>query len=332
MTADEFVPPWWLKNPHLQTLWASLCPLPRPPEFHRQHLELPDGDFLVLDWSRNPGLDSPLVLILHGLEGSSNSNYIGRLVLQLSGQGYQCLVMHFRGCGGRPNRLQRTYHSGETRDLNMLFGWLRRAWPRRPLAVAGYSLGANVLLKWLGEQQQQAPIQAAIAVCPPMRLEICARRLEHGLSRLYQASLIHGLKRKALQKYRHRNSPLDLKRVARARTFYEFDDAVTAPLHGFAGVDDYYQQSSSRPYLKSIRTPLLIISARDDPFMTEAVLPGQDELAPGTRLEVTRHGGHVGFIAARGIFGYAYWLDQRISAYLREILADGNQQPASAAG
>ena len=320
MIADDFVPPWWLKNPHLQTLWASLCrPHPKP-HYHRQQLELTDGDFLELDWSQNPGPDTPLVVILHGLEGSSRSGYVRALVQHLSGLGWQCLVMHFRGCGGTPNRLLRTYHSGETQDLNTVIRWLRQAWPRRPLAVVGYSLGANVLLKWLGEQQQRAPVQAAVAVCPPLCLDLCARCLERVFSRVYQAALMHALKRKMVQKYRHRSAPLDWGRVLRAKTFFEFDDAVTAPLHGFTGAGDYYRRSSSRPYLGSIRKPVLILSSRDDPFMTAALLPAEDELAPGTMLEITRHGGHVGFIAARGAFGYAYWLEQRISGYLREYL------------
>ncbi len=135
MISASFVPPWWLKNPHLQPLWASIYRWRPTPEFHRQHLELADGDFLELDWSQNPGPGSPLILILHGLEGSSRSTYVGRLVQQLSRQGYQCLVMHFRGCAGHPNRLLRTYHSGETQDLDCIIRWLRRAWPRRPMAV-----------------------------------------------------------------------------------------------------------------------------------------------------------------------------------------------------
>ena len=319
--SESFTPPWWLKNPHLQTLWASLCSPGTDAEYQRQHLELADGDFLELDWSPNPGNNGPIVLILHGLEGSSHSNYVRRLVLNLYPQGFQCMVMHFRGCGGSTNRLQRTYHSGETGDLDLIIRWLRQAYPDRPIAVIGYSLGANVLLKWLGEQRDQAPIQAAVAICPPLRLEVCARRLERGLSRVYQLLLLKSLINKVLRKYRHRTSPLDLNRVAEARTFYEFDDAVTAPLHGFASADEYYRQSSSRPYLKTIRKPCLIISSFDDPFMTPEVLPSTDELGPRSQLEITRYGGHVGFVAARGLFAIRFWLEQRIILYLNSVLS-----------
>jgi predicted alpha/beta-fold hydrolase len=319
--SESFTPPWWLKNPHLQTFLGSLYSPGTDPKFQHQHLELPDGDFLQLDWSQNPGNDTPIVLILHGLEGSSRSSYVRRLVLDLYPQGYQCLVMHFRGCGGHVNRLQRTYHSGETQDLDLITRWLRHTYPNRPIAVIGYSLGANVLLKWLGEQRDKAPIQAAVAVCPPLRLEVCARRLEHGLSRIYQMLLLKSLVNKISEKYRHRTSPLDLNRVAKARTFFEFDDAVTAPLHGFASADEYYRQSSSRPYLKSIRRPSLIISTFDDPFMTPEVLPHIDELGPQSQLEITRYGGHVGFIAARGFFGIRFWLEQRIRLYLSSVLS-----------
>ncbi len=319
--SETFTPPWWLKNPHLQTLWASLCSPSTDPGYQRQHLELPDGDFLELDWCRNPGSDAPIVLILHGLEGSSRSSYVRRLALDLYPQGYQCLIMHFRGCGDHPNRLQRTYHSGETGDVDLITRWLRHAYPARPIAIIGYSLGANVLLKWLGEQQDSAPIQAAVAICPPLRLEVCARRLEHGFSRVYQKLLLKSLINKILSKFQHRASPLDLTRVARAKTFFEFDDAVTAPLHGFASADEYYRQSSSRPYLKSIHKPCLIISSSDDPFMTPEVLPKLNELGPQSQLEITRYGGHVGFVAARGFFGIRFWLEQRISRYLNSLLS-----------
>lgn len=322
MAPAAFRPAWWLPGGHAQTLWASLCrPRPRP-RLHRQRLELPDGDYLDLDWS--PGdPQSPLVLLLHGLEGSARSSYARALVHHLTGAGMQCLVMHFRGCGGRANRLSRTYHSGETGDLDRVVRWLKRHWPRRRLAAVGFSLGGNVLLKWLGEQGARAPVDAAVAVCVPMDLAVCADRLERGFSRLYRWRLVRGLRRKVLAKFCRRDGPLDLARVRRARGFREFDDRVTAPLHGFADAGDYYRRSSSRSFLPGVRRPTLILHAEDDPFMTSAVLPLPAEIPDAVTLEVSPHGGHVGFVEGRGPLGLApgYWLEERIAAYLAMRLA-----------
>ena len=295
---------------------------PRP-AFARQRLELPDGDFLDLDWGLATQAESPLVMILHGLEGSARSSYVRSLAHHLGVAGWQSLVMHFRGCSGAPNRLARSYHSGETSDLDRVVRWLRRQWPHRPLAVVGYSLGGNVLLKWLGEHGVGAPVDAAVAVCVPMELAVSARRLDQGLSRVYRWRLVRDLRRKVLAKFRYRPGALDLTRVSEARGFREFDDAVTAPLHGFDGVDHYYRDSSARRFLAAIRRPTLIVHALDDPFMTPEVLPAPGSVPIGVRLEVSRHGGHVGFVAGGGPLGLLprYWLDTRISAYLNERLA-----------
>lgn len=198
-----FKPAWWLPGGHAQTLWGSLCrPLPRP-ALHRQRLELPDGDFLDLDWSRSAADASrPLVLILHGMEGSSRSSYVRGLVAQLEHEGLAAVVMHFRGCSGTPNRLERTYHSGETGDLALVSRWLRRHWPERPIAAAGFSLGGNVLLKHLGEHSQTVALDAAAVACVPMQLAVCAQRLDKGLSRIYGRRLLKLLKAKLAAKYR----------------------------------------------------------------------------------------------------------------------------------
>ena len=235
--------------------------------------------------------------------------------------------MHFRGCSGQVNRLPRTFHSGETGDLDLIVRWLRQHWPHRPLAVVGYSLGGNVLLKWLSERGDHADVAAAVAVSVPMDLGICADRMERGFSRLYLRLLVGSLRRKVLAKYRQRPAaaPIDLERVRRARGFREFDDLVTAPLHGFLDAQDYYRRSSSKGLLGGIRRPTLIIHARDDPFMTPGVLPSPATLPPQVHLEVSTHGGHVGFVAGCGLMGLRpdYWLDRRIAGFLCGRLLTG---------
>jgi predicted alpha/beta-fold hydrolase len=238
--------------------------------------------------------------------------------------GWRALVMHFRGCSGEPNRLARSYHSGETGDLQTVVTWLRQREPETPLAAVGYSLGGNVLLKWLGEQGERAPLTAAVAVSVPFQLAGAAERMQQGFSRVYQWVLLRSLRRNALRKFRDWHPPpVDLARVRRMRSFWSFDDGVTAPLHGFADVHDYYRRASSRQFLAAIRVPTLILQARDDPFMTASVIPSAAELSPATTLELSEHGGHVGFVEARPRWRVGYWLERRIPLYLASKLDPG---------
>lgn len=258
------------------------------------------------------------MLLLHGLEGSSQSAYLQGQIRALQATGVQSVVMHFRGCSGEPNRLPRTYHSGETEDLDRVVRWLRRHWPERPRGVVGYSLGGNVLLKWLGERGYDAPVSAAVAVSVPMELAACAERMERGFSRIYLWRLVGSLRRKVLEKYARSPTPLDLDRVRHARGFREFDNLVTAPLHGFSSADDYYRRCSSRGFLAGIRRPTLIVHALDDPFMTPSVLPDASSLPRHVTLELSPHGGHVGFVEGAGPLGLRpdYWLERRVPAFI----------------
>lgn len=241
----------------------------------------------------------------------------------------QAVVMHFRGCSGEPNRLSRTYHSGETEDLDCVVRWLRLHWPDRARGVVGYSLGGNVLLKWLGERGRDAPVAAAVAVSVPMDLAACAARMERGFSRLYRHQLVGSLRRKVLEKYAQRPGTLDLERVRRAQGFREFDTLVTAPLHGFTDADDYYRRCSSRDFVARIRRPTLILHALDDPFMIPGVLPDTSSLPAQVTLEVSRHGGHVGFVEGTGPLGLrpGYWLERRVPAFITRQLADCGDGP-----
>ena len=312
ITRSAFRPAWWLPGPHLQTLWPTFFRRRPVLSLERRRLETPDGDFLDLALGGRP--EGPLVLLLHGLEGSLESHYAGNLLAALNRAGRRTAFLHFRGCSGEPNRLPRSYHSGETGDLQFVVQWL--AENLAPVdAVIGFSLGGNVLLKWLAERGEAAPVRRAVAVSVPFRLADADRRLRRGLSRLYLRHLLGRLRRSYREKFARLPSPLDVD-VDRLRTFHDFDDQVTAPLHGFAGADDYYARASCRQYLKRIRVPTLILHARDDPFMFPDTVPGETELPPAVTLELSEHGGHVGFVSGPWPWQAEYWLERRIVEWL----------------
>lgn len=316
--ASSFQPAWWLRGPHAQTLWASTLRRTPRPRLRRERLELPDGDFLDLEWA--VGGEGPVVLLLHGLEGSVKSNYASGLLSALQRDGYTAVLMHFRGCSGEPNRLARGYHSGETGDLDYMVRLLRQRFPGRSLGVVGYSLGGNVLLKWLGENGASAPVAGAVAVSVPFELGRVADRLELGFSRLYQWVLLRRMRINLARKLKHVALPLAPFDPGSLTSFRRFDDAVTAPLHRFDGVEDYYRRCSSRQFLRDITVPTLILHAVDDPFMMPDVVPEAHELGAGVALELARAGGHVGFVAGDWPWGARYWLEERIPRYLAEVL------------
>lgn len=313
-----FRAPWWLRSAHLQTVFSPLLRRGPKPALERQRIELADGDFVDLDWTR--GAAGPLVLILHGLEGSSDSPYARGMLACVRDNGWRGVLMHFRGCSGEPNRLPRSYHSGDTADVAEVVAALQAREDVSAVAVVGYSLGGNVLLKWLGELGAGAPLAAAVAVSTPFELSLAADRLSRGLSRVYQRRLLAEMCAKLRRKFDDGSCPVDLEAACASRDFWEFDDRVTAPLHGFRDVHDYYARSSSRQYLHGIRIPTLIVHALDDPFMMPAVVPRPDELSPSTVLEVSTHGGHVGFVHGALPWRPRYWLEERIPAFLRTHL------------
>ena len=320
-----FRPAWWLDNPHLQTIYPAL--LRRPPTLlrRRERLATPDADFIDLDWYGDG--DAPLAILLHGLSGSSHSSYILGLQPALLAQGFASVAMNFRGCSGESNRLARCYHSGETEDVDFLYRTLRQRYPSRAIAAVGFSLGGNVLLKWLGERGGQLDLFAAVAVSVPLVLSECATRLDYGFSKIYRDRLLTELKQYMQDKLRHLQAIGAGREVAKLRelgdlsairSFWQYDDRVVAKLHGFAGVDDYYRCSSSRQFLPKIRVPTLLVQAADDPFMTPAVLPEPGELSPQVTLELHANGGHVGFVGCNRGLKIDYWLDGRIPRFLRE--------------
>lgn len=319
----QFHAAWWLNNPHLQTIYPALLRKPSPLQRRRERLSTPDGDFIDLDWY---GEDRRrLVILLHGLSGSSRSGYIQGLQQALLVGGFASVALNFRGCGGEPNRLARCYHSGDTEDIQFLYRTLRQRLPETALAAVGFSLGGNVLLKWLGEQGDKVRLFAAVAVSVPLVLSACASKLDRGFSRVYRDRLLSELKHYIRLKQRslaglglaeEADKLRRLGDLAPITSFWQYDERVVAALHGFRDAEDYYRRSSSRPFLKAIRVPTLLIQADDDPFMTEAVLPSASELAAGVSLEVVRGGGHVGFVGGGNPFRPQYWLEQRIPAFL----------------
>ncbi len=311
---SPFLPAWWLGNPHLQTLWPYLFRSAPALRYQNERLELPDGDFVDLSWT--PNTSGPLVAVFHGLEGSIQSPYASAIMAAIHRRGWRGVLMHFRGCSGTPNRLDRGYHSGETGDIEFLIRSLRKRFPGTAIASIGYSLGGNAMLKYLGTSAEPAGVDAAVAVSVPYLLHESAKRLSQGFSQVYQFHLVRSLKQKVRRKFADKPAPFDLARLDSLNTFYQFDDAITAPMHGFAGVDDYYTRSSSRQYLPGIRIPTLLLHAEDDPFMTPLSIPDENELPDNVMLELSNRGGHVGFIGGRIPGKAEYWLEQRIINYL----------------
>lgn len=316
---SDFRPPWYLKNAHLQTLLATKFSPKIDHQWSRERVELPDGDFVDLDWGKRFD-NQPLVLILHGLEGSSESPYAMRLGKTIEEKGWNCVVLNFRGCSGEPNRKTHSYCAGCTEDIDWISQRLRREYPDQPLYIVGYSLGGNALLKWLGETQPEHP-DAAIAISVPYRLGECAKRLEKGLSRMYEQYLLRQLKQSVRDRARQVDMPIDLKQLPKLKSFYDFDDQVTAPLHGYLGVEDYYGKSSAWRWLTNIEKPTLLIHALDDPFMFPATAPAMEELSPSVDLELTEYGGHVGFISDNA--DQRFWLEGRIISWLETQLDYG---------
>lgn len=319
---SDFRPAWWLTNPHAQTLYPTFARRLSAPIDRFEQLELPDGDFIELGWAEN-GLpaDAPLVVLLHGLGGNFQSVYVGRLFRSFNRAGYRGVLLHFRGSGA-PNRLARAYHSGDTADLDVVLNHLAKREPNTAKAVVGISLGGNVLLKWLGEKGKQSLIRAAVAVSVPFQLHNVADQMNRGFSRIYQAHLLRKLRKLFTNKINALGDecPYSVQELEKLRCFWTFDDQITAPLHGFANVHEYYREASSRPYLTNIATSTLIIHALDDPFMTPQIIPSRDELSAEVVLELSKHGGHVGFITGQIPGKPIYWLAQRIPEYLRAYL------------
>lgn len=320
ITTSRFVPAWWLRNRHLQTIVPNtLRPLPAL-ALRRERVELPDGDFVDADWT--PNARGPIVVILHGLEGSRDSRYAAWLLKHVHDLGWRGVLLHFRGCSGEVNRLASGYHSGHTSDFDHFLKLLHEREPDVPVAAVGYSLGGNVLLKWLGETGSASTLFTAVAVSVPFRLDECSNAIDRGFARIYQAHLLRRMRASMKRKLHLIHAAGHRPELDHANSFRRFDDSITAPLHGFKNAEDYYSNCSSIRFLRHIVTPTLVLHSLDDPFMTPRVVPNEDDLSPAVTLELSTHGGHVGFVSGRWPWKPRYWLEERIITHLREADAD----------
>jgi uncharacterized protein len=321
---SSFKPAWWLKHAHLQTVFAKYLSPRKKQKTVAELFTLPDGDQLQLNWMQpsKVATDAPMVLILHGLAGDINSHYVQGLLAQCRVLRWPAVLMHFRGCNGKPNNLPRAYHSGDTADLAAVLADITQRFEQQKFVAVGFSLGANVLLKYCGERQGANPLTAAVAVAPPLDLAACARRINQGSSKLYQRYLLNRLKRNTLAKLQQFNPfplPITPHQIKRISSIEQFDEHFTAPLHGFLNAQDYYQRASGKAFLQHIDIPTLIIHAQDDPFLSEEVIPAADELSAKVHYELTAGGGHVGFVSG-SVFKPRFWLNQRIPEFIHEQL------------
>jgi len=306
--------PAWLRGGHAQTIWPYILPRPAV-RYRRERIETPDGDFWDFDWlDAQAGSHAPLVALFHGLEGSSGSHYARALMAVLAARGWRGVIPHFRGCSGEPNRLPRAYHSGDHAEFDLQIAAIReRIAATTPLYVVGVSVGGSVLLNWLGRKKNGASgiVTASAAVSTPLDLESAGIAIGKGANHIYTRNFLSTLKPKSLAMARRFPGLLDESRIRRTRTLYEFDEAVTALLHGFGGATDYWRRASSKPWLASIAVPTLVLNAKNDPFVPRESLPRPGETSADVLLEQPEEGGHAGF--PTGAFpGRIDWLPRRL--------------------
>ncbi len=325
MTFVDYLPARWLPGAHAMTVYGALFRPWARPRAERQRWELADGDFLDVDRTAGPSADAPVLVICHGLEGSSRAAYVRGLAALARSKGLAVLAMNFRSCSGTPSRLPRFYHSGETGDLATAVDRLAAERPGRPILLCGFSLGGNVVVKYLGERGEAvpAPVAGAAVISVPFDLAACARALDGPgfWPWIYRERFLRALRAKALGLCRRFPGLVDPAAVRAARTFAAFDAAVTARLHGFASAEDYWARSSSGPFVAGVRRPLLAISALDDPLVPATSLPLESARANAmVTLVTTRAGGHVGFVSGSPLRP-GYWAEARAIDFLASLAA-----------
>ena len=348
--------PRWLPGGHLQTLYGALFAPTNRVRFVRERIDTPDGDFLDFDWSA-PGIvtspsnqpiqteglprrsaavrwinnddrqiiagmgDTPALVLLHGLEGSSSSRYAQSIMQYFRARGWLVVLAHFRGCSGVPNRLARAYYSGDSDEVGFI---LRATLERSPLAkwhIAGVSLGGNALLKYLGEHPGQNPkLQAAVSVSAPVDLVAAGNKLSQDWAcrQLYTRHFLRTMRPKTMEKATRFPGAIDVTRLSRAKTLRDFDDVYTAPMHGFKDAQEYWEKASSKPWLRYITLPTLVINSRNDPFIPEPSLPGTQDASASVTLHQPAQGGHVGFTTG-GFPGHLNWLPAQLARFFQSI-------------
>ena len=312
---SSYQSPAWLYGAHAQTIYPALFARKPAVLYARHRLDLPDQDFIDIDFLEAlpvAGDQRPFIALFHGLEGDSSSHYARALMAYLSAMGLRGAVVHWRGCSGSPNRLARSYHSGESGDIDSALHFLaQRLGSNTPLFAVGVSLGGNALIKWLGEDDRLTSIiSAACAVSAPHDLEAGAQMLASGISRLYTHNFMSTLKAKSLQKLERFAMPYSAQEVKACTNFHSFDDIVTARVHGFKSAQDYWTRSSCKQFMATIKQPTLVINAVNDPFLPPQALARQDEVSALVTLEYPAAGGHVGFLSSP-IPGDHGWIPKR---------------------
>jgi len=328
----DYRAPWWLPGGNLQTIWAALYArrvFGAPPQYRRERWNTPDGDFVDVDRLVTQDPSDTLLVLFHGLEGSSRSHYAEAFADFCAERGIAFVIPHFRGCGGEINIGPRAYHSGDHEEIGWMLAKLREAHRGRIVAV-GISLGGNALMRWAGEMGEAASrfVDAVAAVCSPIDLAAGSQAIGRGFNRAsYTTMFLRTMKPKALEKLRQHPGLFDGAKLAAARALYEFDDIFTAPLHGFANADDYYARASAKPHLHRIRIPALVLNALNDPFVPAASLPRQDEVGPCVTLWQPREGGHVGFPDGR-FPAHVRRMPDEVGGWLMSKLARSSYEPA----
>lgn len=313
---ENYQPPWVFRYHHFATIYPALFRQVKGIRYHRERLFTPDDDFLDLDWSRTGS--KKLVIALHGLEGSAESQYIKGIVRIFNDHHWDTVAMNFRGCSGEPNWQRRTYHSGETIDLDFVLKTISDRQKYEEIVLVGFSLGGNVVLKYGGEKGKSLSplVKKLIGVSVPIELESCSYKIQHWNNFVYIRRFMHSLKLK-FKLRQHLYPDLDADKIMQARSFSDFDEYFTAPVHGFSGAKDYWSRSSSRQFLPNIAVPTLIINARDDSFLSELAFPFEEaEQYPHLHLLTPRFGGHVGF-TQKHPNGY-YWTEEQVLAFVTE--------------
>lgn len=323
---EIYRPAWWAPGAHAQTLWGKFFRRRQALVAEFERWDTPDGDVLEL-CRMQAEATAPRLVLLHGLEGTVRSHYVAGFFDQARRRRWAADLIIFRGCGTELNRARRFYHSGETADLAFVLDRLVTDHPHQPIVLAGVSLGGNVLLKYLGERGESAPKQivAAAAVSVPYDLERGARFIARGFSRIYDRHFLSTLRGKALRKLERYPDLFSRDELANARTLMEFDDVVTAPVHGFHDAHDYYTRSSSLRWLEGVRRPTFLLSAVDDPFLPAEVLNEVRTIAHANAnltLEFTAHGGHVGFVSGRWPWKASYYAEWRVCQFLEARLGE----------
>ena len=320
--ASRFRPPPFLRNGHIQTILPVLLPRRLSIAFERERLELEDGDFLDLDWARMGG--DKLAILSHGLEGCSDDGSNRGMTTTLHAAGWDALAWNLRGCGKEMNRLPRSYHSGETGDLGAVIRFAATRYSR--IALIGFSLGGNMTLKYLGEASPHPAVIGAVAISVPIDLAATARALDHRWSnRIYLRRFIKSLIAKVETKARRFPDQVDASRIRTIRTFQEFDDRYTAPIHGFRDAADYWKKSSARQYLDRITMRTLLLNAYDDPFLTPGCFPfAEAEQNPYLFFEAPESGGHMGFVDLTR--GSEPWFERRVVEFLATFVLVEDRQ------